>query len=230
MARRELGAARSLLRQWRRRRRIMSRTLTFELSDEAYARLQRLAEAIGTSPSDLAAVSLERQFGAGAPSRTEAEKQAAREIRTAFRRGRPRPSDRGGQREHRRGPRRGVRRRPRGVLMFLDTSGLLCLHHQSEPFHDRGRSDSNAADPHAARGWLEILSRGERGASAPCPPPGLSRWGQGADAPRSPCGDLLREPLSDGGWLTSLSLDPGRPSSPRSGRPPRRPRRRRRRP
>ena len=61
----------------------MSQLLKLELSDEAYAALRRLAEGAGTSPADLAARSLERQFGSTTPQprripRTEAEKEAAR--------------------------------------------------------------------------------------------------------------------------------------------------------
>ncbi len=57
----------------------MSRTLTLELSDQAYAALRRQAEAARTSPVHLAAASLERQFGVSDSPRTEADKQAARE-------------------------------------------------------------------------------------------------------------------------------------------------------
>ncbi len=64
---------------------VMSRILTLQLSDEAYAALGRLAEAGGTSPADLATASLERQFRTleGFRDRslpqTEEQKQAARE-------------------------------------------------------------------------------------------------------------------------------------------------------
>ena len=63
----------------------MSQLLRIELSDEAYAALQRLAQAVAQSPAELAAASLEQRFGtAGGMKRsggpiTEAEKQAARE-------------------------------------------------------------------------------------------------------------------------------------------------------
>jgi hypothetical protein len=62
----------------------MSRSLNLELSDEAYAALRRLAEGAGTSPAEIAARSLESQFGGtNAPAlprpRTEAEKEAARQ-------------------------------------------------------------------------------------------------------------------------------------------------------
>jgi hypothetical protein len=56
----------------------MSQILSVELSDEAYSALRRQAQAAGTSPSQVAAVSLERQFRGGLP-RSDAEKQAARE-------------------------------------------------------------------------------------------------------------------------------------------------------
>jgi hypothetical protein len=57
----------------------MSHTLTVELSDTAYAALSGEAQAAGTSPSDLAAVALEQQFGCPRDPRDEAERQAARE-------------------------------------------------------------------------------------------------------------------------------------------------------
>jgi predicted transcriptional regulator len=61
----------------------MSRILNLELSDEVYAALQRLAEGAGTSPAQLAARSLERQFGRAngqlpRQPRTAAEQEAAR--------------------------------------------------------------------------------------------------------------------------------------------------------
>ena len=61
----------------------MSRILNLELSDEAYAALRRLAEVAGTSPADLAALSLERQFGGSASplstvTRTEVIQHLAR--------------------------------------------------------------------------------------------------------------------------------------------------------
>ena len=57
----------------------MSQRLTLQLSDEAYLRLQGQALAAGTSAAELAAASIERQFNTAPPSRSEAEKQAARE-------------------------------------------------------------------------------------------------------------------------------------------------------
>ncbi len=63
----------------------MSQRLTLDLSDEVYDAIQRHAEAIGTSPTRVAATWLERWFGGAGglqdprSRRTEAEKQAARE-------------------------------------------------------------------------------------------------------------------------------------------------------
>jgi hypothetical protein len=63
----------------------MGQTLTLELSDEAYNAIRRQAEATGISPAQVAATSLEQQFGGpnGSPTgnvlRTEDEKRAARE-------------------------------------------------------------------------------------------------------------------------------------------------------
>jgi hypothetical protein len=57
----------------------MSRTLTVELSDTAYAALSDEAQVAGTSPSGLAAAALEQQFGYPGDPRDEAERQAARE-------------------------------------------------------------------------------------------------------------------------------------------------------
>lgn len=63
----------------------MSQTLTVELRDEVYEAIRRHAEVTGTSPAQLAATSLERQFGVSSgvqavrSQRTEVEKQAARE-------------------------------------------------------------------------------------------------------------------------------------------------------
>ncbi len=59
----------------------MGQTLTIQLSQEAYARLLREAEAAGRSPAELAATWLERQCGSpnvGLPPR-DTEDQAARE-------------------------------------------------------------------------------------------------------------------------------------------------------
>ncbi len=56
----------------------MSQTLEIEVSDEVYAAIQRQAEAVGISAIHLIAASLEQQFGAVTPGRSEADKQAAR--------------------------------------------------------------------------------------------------------------------------------------------------------
>jgi hypothetical protein len=57
----------------------MGKTLTLELTDDAYAVLRRRAEAVGTSPAQLAAVELERQLGVESTHDTESEKQEARD-------------------------------------------------------------------------------------------------------------------------------------------------------
>src|SRR5438034_5434649 len=62
---------------------VMSQTLRVEVSDQAYSAIRRQAESAGTSPAQLAAGLLERQFGngledAGVP-KTEADRQAARD-------------------------------------------------------------------------------------------------------------------------------------------------------
>jgi len=56
----------------------MSQSLVVQLSDDAYAALQREAESAGTSPAQVAVAWVERQV-AEVPVRTEAERQAARE-------------------------------------------------------------------------------------------------------------------------------------------------------
>jgi hypothetical protein len=56
----------------------MSRSLSLELTGEAFMALRRRAEAIGTSPAKLAAETLEGQF-AGARRLTDGAAQAARE-------------------------------------------------------------------------------------------------------------------------------------------------------
>src|SRR5207249_3028215 len=67
-----------------RSRRTMSRVLTVELSDTAYAVLSQKAQVAGTSPTQLAAAALEKQFGAQPATAksslavTEDERQAAR--------------------------------------------------------------------------------------------------------------------------------------------------------
>jgi hypothetical protein len=63
----------------------MSQTLVLEVSDDVYSALRSHAEAVGTSPAQLAAASLEERFCDSDglrkvhPLTTEAEKQAARE-------------------------------------------------------------------------------------------------------------------------------------------------------
>jgi hypothetical protein len=60
----------------------MTRALTVELSESAYAALERGAQAAAQSPAELAAAALEQRFGSPDGPRergtTEAEKQAAR--------------------------------------------------------------------------------------------------------------------------------------------------------
>ena len=57
----------------------MSQSLTLELSEQAFAAIQRQAQAIGISPAQLAATLLERQFPqAFKLFLDEAEKKAAR--------------------------------------------------------------------------------------------------------------------------------------------------------
>ena len=57
----------------------MSHDLTLQVSDATYNALQQQAALVGSDPAQVAAVSLERQFGRKLDSRTEAEKEAARE-------------------------------------------------------------------------------------------------------------------------------------------------------
>lgn len=57
----------------------MSLTLTLELSPAAAENLERQAEAAGVPAAQLAAANLERAFGRAPDTRTEAEKQAARD-------------------------------------------------------------------------------------------------------------------------------------------------------
>lgn len=56
----------------------MTRPLRLELSEEAYRALEQRAAASGASPAAVAAMALENHFRSKA-SRTDAEKQAARE-------------------------------------------------------------------------------------------------------------------------------------------------------
>ena len=58
----------------------MSQVLTLKLSDEVYAALQQQAKILGIDLSELAAMSLERQYRLtkDKDQRTEAEKEAAR--------------------------------------------------------------------------------------------------------------------------------------------------------
>jgi hypothetical protein len=56
----------------------MRRTLVVRLSEEAFVALRREAESAGTSPEEVAAALIERQFAAGS-LRAEANLQAARE-------------------------------------------------------------------------------------------------------------------------------------------------------
>jgi hypothetical protein len=103
----------------------MSKTLTVQVSDTTFAILEAQARDAGQAPAELAACALEQRFNGVSGLRqtkkplTEAEKQAARER---FERhfgavSVPDPT--------------GVWRQPRGELMLLDTSGLLCLHNQA---------------------------------------------------------------------------------------------------
>jgi hypothetical protein len=58
----------------------MSHPLTVELSDPAYAALQRRAQAAAQSPAELAAATLEQKFGAADVGHTNTEaERAARE-------------------------------------------------------------------------------------------------------------------------------------------------------
>ena len=57
----------------------MSRILTLELNEQAYAVLQQQAEAAGVTPAALAARVIEGHSGPSADIRTEVEKQRARE-------------------------------------------------------------------------------------------------------------------------------------------------------
>ncbi len=56
----------------------MSRTLTLELSDEAFRALRRRADADGTSPERTASAALERQLTEAPSSPVVADAQAAR--------------------------------------------------------------------------------------------------------------------------------------------------------
>lgn len=57
----------------------MSESITLKLSDEAYAALRRQAQAVGTSPAEEAAASLEQRFRGPTPARSEEEPAAGRE-------------------------------------------------------------------------------------------------------------------------------------------------------
>jgi hypothetical protein len=57
----------------------MSHSLTIQLTDEAFFRLQLQAKAAGTSPAEVVAASLERPCDARRPVRTDAEREAARQ-------------------------------------------------------------------------------------------------------------------------------------------------------
>ncbi|NJP08613.1 MAG: hypothetical protein HC866_03345 [Leptolyngbyaceae cyanobacterium RU_5_1] len=57
----------------------MSQIVTLELPDEVYAVLRQQAESVGISLSEWIAVALERQSGLLSQSKTEAEKEAARQ-------------------------------------------------------------------------------------------------------------------------------------------------------
>jgi len=57
----------------------VSHTLTIQLTGQAFFRLQRQAEAAGTSPAELVAASLERPCEVRRPARTEAERASARQ-------------------------------------------------------------------------------------------------------------------------------------------------------
>ncbi|MDY0166172.1 MAG: hypothetical protein RBS80_06485 [Thermoguttaceae bacterium] len=56
----------------------MSHSLTIQLNDEVFCRLQQQALARGTSPEELAAASLEQQCGIAAPTRSQVEVHEAR--------------------------------------------------------------------------------------------------------------------------------------------------------
>ncbi|MEW6755157.1 MAG: hypothetical protein AB1505_29875 [Candidatus Latescibacterota bacterium] len=62
----------------------MGQTLILRLRDETFDAIRRQAEAAGPSPAEVAASSLEQQFGRGPvaraprPARSEAEQEAAR--------------------------------------------------------------------------------------------------------------------------------------------------------
>jgi hypothetical protein len=57
----------------------MIQELIVELSDGVYAALNQLAGVVGATPASLAAEVIERSYRSGQDTRTEAEKQAARE-------------------------------------------------------------------------------------------------------------------------------------------------------
>lgn len=57
----------------------MSHSLTIQLSDDAFHRLQQQARAAGTSPEELAAASLQRQWNTTDRGQSGAETQAARD-------------------------------------------------------------------------------------------------------------------------------------------------------
>jgi hypothetical protein len=60
----------------------MSQTLTLEVNDQVYESIRQQAEAVGTSPAQLAVAALEHRFNGihkKVDPRTEAEKRAANE-------------------------------------------------------------------------------------------------------------------------------------------------------